>query len=210
MQTDSVPAASETAMTERRKIAFEPLSESDASLSSNDSRVLTGAPDTVSALGNRIAILPDPPKAPTSNADTIRGFRRWSRHLRRTEQKPVIQTEERFWLLYKWHGQVLSVDSETFEAELSDPLKPDLTEIATFQKTELSASNIALLRPGATFYWFVGYRDFPNGQRKRESDIWMKRGGRMEQRKYTEELAAVQNIWRSIDWSTSSPAIRRT
>jgi hypothetical protein len=207
MPTDNVPAASETAMTERRKITFKPLNESDALSSSNDSGDLTGALDTASALG-RVSLLPDPPKAPTNNADTIGGFRRWSRHLRRTERKPVIRAEERFWLLYKWHGQVLSVDSETFRAELSDPLKPDLTEIATFQQAELSASNIALLRPGATFYWFVGYRDFPNGQRRRESDIWMKRGGRMEERKYAEELTAVQNIWRSIDWSTSSTGSR--
>ena len=159
MSTNSPVDASETASTAPRRIAFEPLNKSDASSPSNLSIAETRPADPISALGARIAVLPNPPAASTSNADTIQ-LRRWSRHLRRAEQKPVIQTEERFWLLQKWHGQVLSVDTETFEAELSDPSQLDLIERASFQKTELSASNLALLRPGATFYWFVGFRDF--------------------------------------------------
>lgn len=204
MPTNDPVAASETAISARRQIAFEPLGVFDVSFSSNSSGVQTGGQtEPLSALESRVAVLPQPPTASTSNTDTIQALRRSSRRLRRAHHKPAVQSEERFWLLHKWHGQVLSVGSDKFEAQLLDPSEPELIERATFQKTELSPSNIALLRPGATFYWFIGFRDFPNGQRKRESDIWMKRGGRMEQRKYDEELTAVKNIWRSIDWSIS-------
>ena len=204
MPTNDPVAVSETAISARRQIAFEPLGVFDVSFSSNSSGVLTGGqPEPLSALESRVAVLPQPPTASTSNTDSIQTLSRLSRRFRRAHRKQAVQREERFWLLHKWHGQVLSVGSDKFEAQLLDPSEPELIERATFQKTELSASNIALLRPGATFYWFIGFRDFPNGQRKRESDIWMKRGGRLEQRKYDEELTAVKNIWRSIDWSIS-------
>jgi hypothetical protein len=117
----------------------------------------------------------------------------------------LVPRQERFWLLNKWQGQVLSVGDASFEVQLLDTSDPTLIERATFQKSEMSPDNLKLLRPGATFYWFVGVRDYPDGQRKRESQIWMKRGGRMEQNKYSENLAAVEKVWGSIDWAKPEP-----
>jgi hypothetical protein len=129
-----------------------------------------------------------------------------SPYLRRRRSKLAVNAQERFWLLHKWHGQILAVDSEAFEAQLFDPSDPTLIERATFQKRELNPDDLTFLRPGATFYWFVGYRDLPTRQRKRESVIWMKRGRRLDQETYLRELEKVKGIWGSIEWATPKSA----
>jgi hypothetical protein len=149
----------------------------------------------------RATLRPEAIQPSSSNADVAGIFRRLSRRARRSQQIPLIPIQERFWLLHKWQGQVLAVDAESFQVQLFDPSEPELIEKATFQKTEMSPENLRYLRPGATFYWFVGFRDLPNGVRKRESEIWIKRGGRMDKEKYAHELTEVRKLWGAIEWS---------
>jgi hypothetical protein len=99
-----------------------------------------------------------------------------------------------------------SVGSDSFEAVLSDPLDLTLTERATFQKTEVKPDSIKMVRPGATFYWFLGLEDSSDGQRRRASVIWMKRGGQITQDKYLAEWKKVQELWGSIEWSEPKTA----
>lgn len=109
----------------------------------------------------------------SSNASVPQPAARHSRSTRRRPGLRPIPAQEKFWQLAKWQGQVLSVSSDTFEAQVLDAADPNLIERATFQKAELNPDSLQLLRPGATFYWFVGYRDLPDGQRRRELIIWM-------------------------------------
>jgi hypothetical protein len=57
---------------------------------------------------------------------------------------------------------------------------------------------LALLRPGAAFYWMIGYRDLGSRQRVRESVIWMRRSGRMGQDKFRAALDHVETIWSDL------------
>jgi hypothetical protein len=124
----------------------------------------------------------------------------------RRQRSPRTLTRERFWLLHRWQGQILSVDPEGFDAQLFNPSDPTLIERATFQKSEINPDDLKLVRAGATFYWFIGYRDLPDRQRKRESVIWMKRGGHLDQERYSKELDEIKGIWGSIEWATPKSA----
>ena len=112
--------------------------------------------------------------------------------------------ETRFWLLNKWQGQVLSVGEETFDAQLFDMAHPNVTERAEFLISDLPEDGRALLRPGAMFYWMIGYRDEGTRQRTRASVIWMKRSGRLDPQKYEAILENVNKTWGAFE-DTSEP-----
>jgi CheY-like chemotaxis protein len=109
---------------------------------------------------------------------------------------PLVK--DRFWLLNRWQGQVLTVGPDSFEAQLFDPAHPSVIENAKFSINELPADGLKLLRPGAVFYWMIGYRDLGSRQRKRESMIWMRRSGRMGQGKFQANLDHVEAIWTDL------------
>jgi hypothetical protein len=95
------------------------------------------------------------------------------------------------------HGQVLKIEDDTFQAQLYDLSNPSIVEHAEFETKQVKPNQIALLRPGALFYWFIGYRD--NAQtRTHVSDIWMRRGGRMAQKEFENELLKVKHIWSTL------------
>jgi hypothetical protein len=98
------------------------------------------------------------------------------------------------------------VGTETFEAQLFDPTHPSIIEHAEFSISELSPDGHALLRPGAVFYWIIGYRDLGSRQRMRESVIWMRRSGRVGQDKFQATLSHIEEIWGAIDEGTKSAA----
>jgi hypothetical protein len=116
---------------------------------------------------------------------------------------------ERFWLLNRWQGQVLSVGRESFEAQLFDPAHPSVIEHAEFSISELSPDGLALLRPGAIFYWMIGYRDFGSRQRMREPVIWMRRSGRMGHDKFQSTLDHVEAIWTDLTGQGTVPVVER-
>jgi hypothetical protein len=107
-------------------------------------------------------------------------------------------TEEKFWLLNKWQGQITSVETDTFEADLFDLSDPSIVEHGKFLKTEVPPEDVGFIRGGAVFYWYVGYRDMSFGQRKRESIIWMRRSGRIAQERFEDALREVEKIWGAV------------
>jgi hypothetical protein len=124
--------------------------------------------------------------------------RRERRHVK--TRRVARNSTGRLWLLQRWQGQILKVGPETFEAQLFDPSDPSLMEHAEFSKTQVTPEQVAFLRPGALFYWFIGYKDI--GQtREHVSQIWMRRGGRMDRKKFDEELRKVKQIWGIFDKS---------
>jgi hypothetical protein len=75
---------------------------------------------------------------------------------------------QRFIVLQKWEGTVVSVDGDAFTAvmrDLADPSRPD--EQMTLSLEEIAPSDRDLLEPGAILYWSLGYRETLSGSRER-------------------------------------------
>jgi hypothetical protein len=92
-------------------------------------------------------------------------------------RKTSIQTpaQDSFLLLQKWEGVVKKVGSDTFIAQLTDLSSQSEDEEAEIPIEEISLADKAMLAPGAVFYWCIGYRDTPGGQRIRASEIRFRR-----------------------------------
>ncbi len=88
-----------------------------------------------------------------------------------------IQTpaQDSFLLLQKWEGVVKKVRNDTFIAQLTDLSSQSEDEEAEIPIEEISLADKSMLAPGAVFYWCIGYRDTPGGQRIRASEIRFRR-----------------------------------
>jgi hypothetical protein len=75
-------------------------------------------------------------------------------------------------VLQRWVGCVEHVMADRFIAVLSDATSPhNPPEQVELDLSEVSQSDLSLLAQGATFYWSIGYRDTPGGQRERISTL---------------------------------------
>jgi len=96
-------------------------------------------------------------------------------------------------VLQRWIGEVEQVKAERFVAMLVDATNsrnpPEQVEL---DLEEVSESDLPLLAEGATFYWSIGYRDTPGGQRQRISTIRFARHPRLKE-------ADVQQIFSQAD-----------
>jgi hypothetical protein len=88
--------------------------------------------------------------------------------------KPTTQ-EARSVSLQKWEGVVLEVMQETFLARLVDLTNQNVEEDAEFDLEEISKGDRDFVKPGAIFYWSIGYLDSRSGQRTRASVIRFRR-----------------------------------
>lgn len=84
----------------------------------------------------------------------------WSR-----ERRP------RFVLKQEWIGRVDEVWDDMFAATLVTRSAPEEVEQAEIEIEEVAPDDRVRLRRGAIFYWVVGYRDEPHGQRLGVSSI---------------------------------------
>lgn len=83
---------------------------------------------------------------------------------------------ENFLTLARWEGRVVEVTPRTLVAVLNDELDRTLPEEeAEIPLEEISQADMGLVRPGALFYWSIGYRLHASGQRSRESIIRFRR-----------------------------------
>ncbi len=88
--------------------------------------------------------------------------------------KPV-KTLSKFIALQKWEGFVLEVGEETFTARLVDLKNRGIEEEAEIHLTEITQEDYPLLKPGALFYWSIGYFDHYSGQRFNTGMIRLRR-----------------------------------
>jgi hypothetical protein len=70
----------------------------------------------------------------------------------------------RFEVLQKWEGIVLDVLKDSFTARLIDLTQEGSDEEAEFALEEIDEGDKGLLKPGAVFYWNIGYSDSPSGR----------------------------------------------
>lgn len=84
--------------------------------------------------------------------------------LRESKQKVIV--------LQRWVGRVERVEADRFLAVLGDATNSrNPLEQVELDLSEVSESDLPLLACGATFYWSIGYRDTPGGQRERISAL---------------------------------------
>jgi hypothetical protein len=90
---------------------------------------------------------------------------------------PIAQrSQARFILLQQWEGYVETKKADSFVARLVDLDNPVEREVeADILLSEVNPDDLDLIKPGAVFYWTIGYRDQATGQRARVSEIRFRR-----------------------------------
>ena len=87
--------------------------------------------------------------------------------------RPVVDTFE---TLQLWEGTIIGVRGTEFTATLADLTNPKLPEeTAVFDLDELSDFDLPLAKPGAVFWWNIGYQITRGGTRRKQSQIRMRR-----------------------------------
>lgn len=110
--------------------------------------------------------------APAEESKTTRqAFERADIIRRRYLKDWHAERRPRFILKQEWVGRVDEVREDTFVATLATRAAPGEYEYAEIEIEEVAPTELDHLRPGAVFYWVVGYRDEPHGQRLGVSSI---------------------------------------
>lgn len=106
--------------------------------------------------------------------------------------------KQKFIPLSRREGVVLEVRQDEFDARLVD-LDDDEDDLdATFAIEELSPDDVPLLRPGAVFYWTIGYLDDQVRRRTRVSDLRFRRLPYEDVTGLTDAEAAADQIRREL------------
>jgi hypothetical protein len=85
-------------------------------------------------------------------------------------------------VLQRWIGRVEAVYAERFVAVTTDATNPrNPAEEVEFDLAEVSEGDRPLVAEGAMFYWSIGYRDSPGGQRERISSLRFVRSPRLRE-----------------------------
>ena len=82
---------------------------------------------------------------------------------------------DRFDVLQKFEGTVVSLTGDSFVARLEDKTNPGPEEEAEIPLAEVMPGDRELVKPGAVFYWVIGYRRTVHGQLSRSSVIRFQR-----------------------------------
>lgn len=77
--------------------------------------------------------------------------------------------------LLKREGTVISIMENYFTAKLVDLTHDAVDELADFPFDEISDDDRNLVKEGAVFYWNIGYKLQPTGQKERSSIIRFRR-----------------------------------
>ncbi len=84
--------------------------------------------------------------------------------------------ERRFIVLQQWEGVVTEVTTSSVWADLCDLTEPSSpVEIVELPLEEISEADMAILALGSVFYWTIGYEQAPGGQRRRVSEVRVRR-----------------------------------
>lgn len=98
--------------------------------------------------------------------------------------------------IQQWEGVVVSRDDEEFVGRLRDLFDPEQPEqLVTLRIQDVSDAEVALIAPGAVFYWTISQGTKHHGQKSTNSTICFQRA-----RSWTEEEAAdVKRLSRKFD-----------
>lgn len=82
----------------------------------------------------------------------------------------------------KWKGTVAERNGTTFSADLEPILRDGSPKFAEIHLEDIPSEDQELVRPGATFYWSIGYLEKPYGTRIKASIIRFRRPPEWTQR----------------------------
>ena len=88
---------------------------------------------------------------------------------------PFPQSQEYFNVKQKWEGYVLEVGQDTFRARLVPIVGEDADLEAEIYLADVEEPDQVLVKPGAVFYWSIGYAIRPSGNRYQASFIRFRR-----------------------------------
>jgi hypothetical protein len=71
----------------------------------------------------------------------------------------------------RWQGYVVDVADEVFRAALFSDQQNGDVETVELEKEEVNILMRSLIRPGAIFYFDIGYEIEPGGQKRRQSVV---------------------------------------
>jgi len=98
-------------------------------------------------------------------------------------------------VLQRWVGRVEHVKADRFLAVLVDATNPhNPPEQVELDLDEVSPGDLPLLAEGATFYWSIGYRDTPGGQRDRISTLRFARQPRLSKTEVERIVAQADHL----------------
>jgi hypothetical protein len=84
----------------------------------------------------------------------------------------ILKSKWKVRVLQQWVGRVEQVNMARFIAYIVDATNSrNPAEQVEFDLSEVSESDRVLVAAGAVFYWSIGYRDTPGGQRERISAL---------------------------------------
>jgi hypothetical protein len=110
------------------------------------------------------------------------------------------QRQDLFISLQAWEGVVLEVMSDSFMARLVDLTNRGADEEAELPMNEISDDDKTLVRPGAIFYWDIGYHTNYSGQRMRSSLIRFRRLPAWTQREIEAAKREADRIGKALGW----------
>ncbi|MBI1894643.1 MAG: hypothetical protein HYS14_11080 [Candidatus Rokubacteria bacterium] len=109
--------------------------------------------------------------------ETFSGIGYEARPARRILRLPTAPVpRERFIVLQKWEGTVISIEKDEFTAvvrDLTNPRHPE--EQVTLLLGDVADGDRQLLAPGAIFYWAMGYKVNLFGGRERVASLRFRR-----------------------------------
>lgn len=136
------------------------------------------------------------PKPQASVADIVQSVLepppRFFRLLGRRPTSPFV-------LLQKWEGIVLELSRDSFVARLTDLFGSSTEEEAEIAFEEIDPQDRELVRPGAVFYWSIGYDDKASG-RERVSLIRFRRLPTWTEEELGWVRREAEEIGKDLDW----------
>lgn len=116
--------------------------------------------------------------------------------------------KERAVSLQKWEGVVTEVEKDIFNARLLDLTDDNPEEEADFSIEEVSEDDRKLLKPGAVFYWSLGYLTTGTGQVIRTSIVKFRRLPAWTETEVKRAQEQAAKIRRTIGWGSDEAASR--
>jgi hypothetical protein len=116
--------------------------------------------------------------------------------------------KERAVSLQKWEGVVTEVEKDIFNARLLDLTDDNPEEETDFSIEEVSEDDRKLLKPGAVFYWSLGYLTTATGQVIRTSIVKFRRLPAWTETEVKKAQEQAAKIRRTIGWGSDEAASR--
>ncbi len=118
--------------------------------------------------------------------------------------KNIEPLKEKYRLLQQWEGVILEVHEDSFISQLRDKSGNAPDEEAEIDFDEISERDMYLIKPGAFFYWNIGYHESKSGQRTRSSLIIFRRVPAWSEKEIERARKRSDNICEKLGWGMNA------